>query len=94
MYYNDIFDRRNEIMESVEIEEGVSLALGAGAAAGIAAGSAIAMLAGKAITKQFTKKRIREVINNGSITKDTITKGIKECQNPKQLKQIKKCLRI
>lgn len=90
MMYDDIFDRRDEIlfsvMENCELEEGV------GIAAGAVAGSVIALLAGKAITKHYTKKQIREVINNGTITKETITKGIKECQNPKQFKQMKKML--
>lgn len=46
----------------------------------------------KQLLNNIQKKQIRQVINNRTITKESITKAIKECNNPRQFKRMKKML--
>ena len=84
-------DRKDDIVFLLEENGTVELEEGAIAAGGLA-GVGLSILATKAITKQYTKKQIRQVINNRTITKESITKAIKECNNPRQFKRMKKML--
>ena len=91
MSYEDIMDRKDDIVFLLEENGTVELEEGA-MAVGIISGTVLGIIAGKAISKHYRKNQIHKVINNGTITKETITAGIKNCNNKTQLKQCKKML--
>ena len=86
--YDEIYEFENFIIEEniTAIDEGLSTTVG------VIAGGVLGSVVGNKIGKGIAMKQAYKLINEGKITKATISKGIKECNSKIRLKQMKKTL--